>query len=169
MPITAEQITECDSLDEARIKHTVSRATGVSANDIEDVYQEAMLAAWKHKDKFRKGSNARPWLTSIAVNKAKDSRRKSFSRKETTVEELYDPPARDTGSLQLLIQSEQSDQVISTLLQCSPKHRRILTLVYLMGLTYQEAANLLNIPIGTIKSRVYQAKREFRGKWKSAE
>jgi len=109
----------------------------------EDIAQESFLAAIRALDRFDFRRPFGPWLHRIAVNRAIDFARARALRAET--EELDvaapDPPARD-------------DSLLATLASLDPDHRAVIVLRYLLEYTPGEIAELLELPRGTVNSRL---------------
>ncbi|MCW2670192.1 MAG: polymerase, sigma-24 subunit, subfamily [Frankiales bacterium] len=122
----------------------------------EDLVQETVLRAWRHTDQLlADGRPLRPWLFTVMGNLASDRRRASRSRPaEVGGELLEELPAEDE-----LDRAIQSWQVADALAGLSPEHRAVLLETYYRGSSVAEAARVLGIPAGTVKSRSYYALR----------
>jgi RNA polymerase sigma-70 factor (ECF subfamily) len=122
----------------------------------EDLVQETVLRAWRHTDRLvADGRPLRPWLFTVLGNLASDRRRASRSRPvEVGGVWLDELPAEDE-----LDRAIQSWQVADALAGLSPEHRAVLLETYYRGCTVAEAARVLGIPAGTVKSRSYYALR----------
>ena len=125
----------------------------------EDVVQETLVRAWRNLDRMPPGEDgARRWLLRVARNLAIDHMRARRARPA----EVTETAGWDTGT------ADHSEAVIDTvyvqdaLRRLSPDHRAVLTEVYLNGRTAQEAAAILSVPVGTVKSRVFYALRLLR-------
>lgn len=125
----------------------------------EDLVQETVLRAWRHADQLvADGRPLRPWLFTVLANVAADHRRAGRSRPvEVSGELLTALPAADE-----LDRALQAWQVSDALAGLSPEHRAVLLETYYRGRTVAEAATVLGIPPGTVKSRSYYALRALR-------
>jgi RNA polymerase sigma-70 factor (ECF subfamily) len=123
----------------------------------EDATQEAFLRAWQHFDSFRPGSSLRNWLYRIAVNAALDLLRRAQEKPMAPVDSL---PDRDPepGPEAQLIRHEQRRQVQQAVLSLAETSRAVLVLREYGGLSYQEISAALDIPIGTVMSRLNHAR-----------
>ena len=136
--------------------------TGRNVADAEDLVQEALVAAIDAARSFRGESNVRTWLVRILVNQSAMSRR-SKSRREQREEALAagqrpaGPPTTSTDARLDL------SAMLETL---SPEHRQVIVLRELNGLTYEEMAEALNVPRGTVESRLHRAREELRKRFK---
>jgi RNA polymerase sigma-70 factor, ECF subfamily len=125
----------------------------------EDVVQETLLRAWKHAEAMndQKGS-VRGWLLTVARNIIIDRSRARTARPTEVAESPATPP----------IESDHADGVVNTIVvldaldNLSAEHREVLVELYYRGRTVIEAAKILGVPPGTIKSRSYYALRAMR-------
>ena len=144
---------------------------------VEDVFQETMLRVYVHRDHFDSQRPLKPWLFTIAANTARDTLRKSLRRPAFSIGSLNPNEDRSFGEvldhlssvednpLESLEQCELFEAVQDAIERMSPKKRDILMLAYYERLSYQEISERLSIPVGTVKSRLHSAVREFSGVW----
>ncbi len=126
----------------------------------EDAAQEAFLQAWLHLSTFRPGSSLRNWLYRIAVNEAIDTLR----RERRTPQDLETVPAADPepGPERVLLQHERARRVQAAILSLTEASRAVLVLREYGGLSYQEIGAALDIPTGTVMSRLNYARNRLR-------
>jgi RNA polymerase sigma-70 factor (ECF subfamily) len=119
----------------------------------EDVLQETMMAVWKGAKNFKGRSKVMTWILGIARNQAHN-----ILRKESKGQRL---PAPDTASESHdPTQSLHIDLCVQDALETlSPMHREVMHLVFYENLTVRETAELLEIPEGTVKSRMHHARQ----------
>ena len=131
-----------------------------SQTDADDVLQEVYLSAYrsfaglKNKDAFK------PWIISIARNKCNDYLRARAAQMEISIEELSQQEL-STGRLGLSV----VHTVRETLDRLGDKDKQILYLYFWKELPQTEIATLLDIPVGTVKSRLHTAKQHFKSKY----
>ena len=113
----------------------------------EDIAQESFLAALRALDRFDRRRPFGPWLHRIVVNRAIDWSRARALRAETELREA----AVDA------VPAEVGDDVLAALSTLSPEHRAVIVLRYLLDYTPGEIASLLEIPRGTVNSRLRRA------------
>jgi RNA polymerase sigma-70 factor (ECF subfamily) len=137
-----------------------------NAEDAQDVVQEAFISAYKALERFKGESQFFTWLYRIARNHATDLKRKKrvTHSLEVHLHEDAQPvdgseATRPEGAVE---RSEEEALVRRALDQLSPEHRQVLVLNLLEGLKYEEIAEALQVPIGTIRSRIHRAKAELR-------
>lgn len=151
--------------------HCVYRLVG-SAAAAEDVVQETFLQVHLSAKRFDPGRKFRPWVFTIAVNKARDAlrarRRQRENSLDLTTTGQSDGPcyaetimdARDVPALAL--ETEERSLRIRGLVSRLPEHlREVLILGYYHGFPYKDMAEMLSVPLGTIKSRLHAAVAAF--------
>lgn len=135
--------------------------------DARDVCQEIWLAVWKQLPGFRGDAKFTTWLHPIATRRAIDHLRKRrrwfdrflpFSTGDDTVESAPEPVTTDDARRQSEV-NERSAQLKLALDSLPPKHRAVLALREVQGLSYEEIAAATGIPAGTVMSRLYHARR----------
>jgi len=140
------------------------------AETAQDVFQQTFLQVHLKCDRFEHGRKVRPWLYTVATNQAIDYQRRnrrhqmvSLDRRATrpadedagALVDLLDNPEPDPG--ELAETAEQHDQLREALNELPEPTRQVVRLVYFQGLKYREAADILSIPVGTVKSRLHAA------------
>jgi RNA polymerase sigma-70 factor, ECF subfamily len=126
----------------------------------EDLVQETLVRAWNHLDQLAQNVDTlRPWLFTVARRIAIDAARARRARPpEVGILDLTIVPDRDDAIERLVA----VQTVRAALKQLSPDHREVLIEVYYRGRSVTEAAALLGIPEGTVKSRTFNAIRALR-------
>ena len=114
----------------------------------EDIAQEAFLAALRALDRFDRRRPFRPWLHRIVVNRAIDWARRRALRAEVASEAAPEPVAATDPAAAL------SSPLAAALRTLSPEHRAVVVLRYLLEYTPGEIAELLELPRGTVNSRL---------------
>jgi RNA polymerase sigma-70 factor (ECF subfamily) len=133
------------------------RMTDGDRQRAEDVVQETLIRAWLHPEAFAERP-ARPWLFAVARNLAGDAYRARMAR----------PREVGEGALELVPVPDEADRVLESwvvadaLVTLRPEHRRVLVETYYLGRSMTEAAVVLGIPVGTVKSRAFYALRALK-------
>lgn len=135
-----------------------TRLTGDRAA-AEDVMQETLLRAWRHPESLLNGKGSvRGWLLTVARNIVTDRARARAARPAEVAETPYSQP----------VEIDHADAVVDSVVvleamdRLSEDHREVLFEIYFHGRTVNEAAKMLGIPPGTVKSRSYYALRALR-------
>ena len=127
----------------------------------EDLAQETLVRAWQHPEALETDHDSmRPWLFTVARRLAIDARRARLSRPNEISDEALEvitPAVADTAE-----RSAVTLDVREALKGLCAEHRAVLVQVYFRGLSVTEAAEVLGIPPGTVKSRTYYALRILR-------
>ena len=149
----------------------VSRLVDDSA-DAEDVVQEVFLKVFRKVTSFRGESSLRTWIYRIAVNEARNQRRwlTRHKRKEVTLEpspgetQGYSDWLQDAGRspFDLTLDRETEALVETALKEVNPAFRAALVLREIEGLSYEEVADILQISLGTVKSKILRGREALR-------
>ena len=152
-----------------------------NAEMAEDVFQAAFLSVHLKCDSFQEGRRFRPWLYSIATNAAIDARRRNKRHRTVSLDTPREQDNEDVGRLVNLLESsdpdpvdtavnaERSRLVRQTLDKLPESMTAVIHLVYYQGMKYREAAEVLEIPVGTVKSRLNSAINKLTDVWNSSQ
>jgi RNA polymerase sigma-70 factor (ECF subfamily) len=147
---------------------------------VEDIFQETFLQLFTSRESFDPNRPLRPWLFTIAANKAKDALRKAQRMNAIpigTISESQDMSFDDvlntltsdnTMPYEDLEKGEISSRVAEVIKNMPENLREILILAYYNKFSYKQMAQILSIPIGTVKSRLHTAVARFAKDWKAA-
>jgi RNA polymerase sigma factor (sigma-70 family) len=134
----------------------VGRICGsIALQDGDDAMQETMIQLLKHLRSLREPAALQGWLRRIAVREA--LRLARARARQVPVEQVPGLGADDQPGLRL--------ELVDTLRRLRPDQRAVLVLRDLEGFTEAEAAALLEVQVGTVKSRLHRARRAFRDRW----
>lgn len=143
----------------------------ITKQDNEDLEQEVYLKVWKNADKYEERGNFKSWVSTIAKNVSKDYLKSaSFKNSNnTTSDEIVLGTIKDSKATpeNLTVSSERQQTIINAIEALKPKLREVILLCEIYGYTYEEAAKKLKCPLGTIKSRIFNAKKELAIKLES--
>jgi len=188
--IDAELFNRYAAGDEAAFREIVSRYKDslyaflryfLNRHDlVEDVFQETFLQLFTSRESFDTSRALRPWLFTIAANKAKDALRKQqrtaaipigtiAESQEFSFDDVLNALTSDTTTpYDKLQKGETSAQVRKIIANMPENLREILVLAYFNRFSYKQMAQILSIPIGTVKSRLHTAVGRFAKDWKAA-
>ena len=127
----------------------------------EDAAQDAFIQAWLHLPSFRPGTSLRNWIYRIAVNAALDVLRREPKTPLVDLETLSMPDSIAVPEF-VLLEKERAFAVQQAILSLTEANRSVLTLREYGGLSYQEISATLNIPLGTVMSRLNYARDRLK-------
>lgn len=147
---------------------------------VEDVFQETFLQLYSSRNSFDMSRPLRPWLFTIAANKAKDALRKSqrnatvsigtlSASDEMSFDDVLNTLSHEKDIPVDQLQREETTKRVNRVVTEMPETlREILILAYFNRFSYKQMADILSIPIGTVKSRLHTAVARFSRDWKTA-
>ena len=147
----------------------------------EDVFQNTFLQVYVKSGQYEPGRPVRPWLYTIATNQAIDALRRQGRHQALSLdqgrEELPDGDVRSlletlesrgAGPADAAEGAERRDRVRASVERLPDFLRQVLVLAYYQGLKYREIADILDIPVGTVKSRLHAALVKLQEIWASS-
>tara|TARA_B100000809_G_scaffold32821_1_gene28666 strand:- start:1209 stop:1832 length:624 start_codon:yes stop_codon:yes gene_type:complete len=152
-----------------------------SAEMAEDVFQATFLQVHLKCDRFDENRRFRPWLYTVATNQAIDAQRRNKRHRMVSLDRPVSADNVDIGALVDLLEGDERDPlenvsqlergqwVQDALDGLSESMRSVVHLVYYQGMKYREAAEILDIPVGTVKSRLHAAIIKLYETWDSPE
>jgi RNA polymerase sigma-70 factor (ECF subfamily) len=161
-----------------QLLHFLTRFLG-SATAAEDVFQETFVQVHLSAETFDPSRRFKPWLFTIAANKARDHHRKHGRQPIVSLSAPMDREQEGRPYVDLLeaelpnpqapiLDAERSRLVKAVVDSLNPHLREILLLSYFQRMSYNQIAETLEIPLGTVKSRLHTAVAAFAKAWKSA-
>jgi RNA polymerase sigma-70 factor (ECF subfamily) len=150
------------------------------ADLVEDVFQETFLQLFTSRESFDPSRPLRPWLFTIAANKAKDALRKSqragavpigtmTDGEDMSFDEMVNALTSDTAVPDDEVERSETAERVNGVIANMPENlREILILAFFQGFSYKHLAQALSIPIGTVKSRLHAAVARFAKDWKAS-
>lgn len=137
----------------------------ISGETNEDLEQEVYMKVWKNQNKYEERGNIKSWIATITKNVTKDYLKSAVKNRETltteddtTFETIKD--RKDSPELRLITNNRQ-ERITKAINNLKPKFKEVILYCEVYGYTYEEAAKKFKCPIGTIKSRIYNAKKEL--------
>lgn len=146
---------------QARVYNLAYRLLG-SVQEAEDLTQEVFIKAWRALPNFRGESKFTTWLHSIAINAFRNRRRKLHQQVEVPLEhEDLDEPflIAPEDLAQSVIENDERSRLWGLVARLPEKYRLVLTLFYQQQLSYQEIAQTLALPLGTVKAYLNRARQ----------
>jgi RNA polymerase sigma-70 factor (ECF subfamily) len=147
--------------------HQLARVLTRGDDAAQDLVQEAFIRAYRGLSQFRGNSTFRTWLHRIAINVIRSYLARQASRHDLHFFDGNDPGRRDAATVvacprdleSTLLQRQVINQSLSML---PPGARLVIVLRDVQGLEYSEIASILGVPIGTVESRIFRARRQLR-------
>lgn len=140
------------------------RVTGDPA-DAEDLVQETLIRAYRAIERFD-GRHPRAWLLTILRNTWSNMNRRARPQLLDNDEDILSVPGTGadgrSGAEEQVLDGVLDTQLLAALHNLSRNHRAVVVLVDVDGLTYQEAADVLGVPTGTVMSRLHRARSRLR-------
>ncbi len=186
----AELLTRYTAGDEAAFRELVNRYKNslhaflrqfLNRHDlVEDVFQETFLQLFASRESFDQSRPLRPWLFTIAANKAKDALRKwqrtaavpigtMADSQELSFDDMLNTVTADSTMPYDELQKNETASRVGQIVADMPESlREILILAYFQKFSYKQMADMLGIPIGTVKSRLHTAVGRFSKEWKAS-
>lgn len=131
----------------------------------EDLEQEVFVKVWKNSEKYKEQGSFKSWINTIAKNVSKDYLKSAQKRNQdalTSDETILDTVKDKKSTPELrVISNDRQKRISEAIDSLKPKFREVVMLCEIYGYTYEEAAFKLKCPVGTIKSRLYNAKKEL--------
>jgi RNA polymerase sigma-70 factor, ECF subfamily len=149
-----------------------------NAEMAEDVFQATFLQVHLKCDRFDDSRRFRPWLYTVATNQAIDAQRRQKRHRMVSLDRANkSQDSVDIGSLMNLLEGNDGDPlehvaqlergqwVQQAVSELSTQMRGVIDLVYYQGMKYREAADILGVPVGTVKSRLHAAVIKLNEVW----
>ncbi len=135
-----------------------------SQEDAEDLTQETFVRAWEHLDTYDPSRPFKAWIARIAGNLAIDRHRADSRRPRTTdIEDMEATLATSgPGPAAATIQNEQQRELLSRLRELPDHYRQVIVLRFLEELSYEEISELLDLPMGSVKTRIFRGREMLR-------
>jgi RNA polymerase sigma-70 factor (ECF subfamily) len=143
----------------------------------DDVFQNTFLQLYVKSGQYEPGRPVRPWLYTIATHQAIDALRRNGRHQAVSLEQHRAEPdgdlrslletlqTRGPGPLETVSAQERRERVRASVDRLPDFLRQVLVLAYYQGLKYREIAEVLNIPVGTVKSRLHAALVKLQEAW----
>lgn len=140
----------------------------ITKEENEDLEQEVYMKIWKNSDKYKEQGASKSWISCITKNTSLDYLKSSYHKvfSTSTSDDLIMSNIKDKKSTpeSKVISLERQKKIINAVNQLKPKFKEVIMICEINGYTYEECAQKLKCPVGTVKSRLYNAKKELAEK-----
>ena len=140
----------------------------ITREENEDLEQEVFVKIWKNSEKYQEKGSIKSWISTIAKNTSLDYLRSSYHQvsqnsdsEDYTLSCIKD---KKVSPEENIIKLERQKRITEAINQLKPKLKEVIIMTEINGYSYEECANKLKCPIGTIKSRIFNAKKELAEK-----
>ncbi len=174
----AAVFTELVSRYQRELFNYLRRFLGDAAK-AEDVFQQTFLQVHVKCELYQSGRKFRPWLYTIATNQAIDYQRRNKRHRRLSLDQSQRASGEEVGSLMDVVASQESgpldkaesgeraEWIHSAVGNLPDSLQSAVRLVYFRGMKYREAAQVLSIPVGTVKSRLHSALQQLGETWRN--
>lgn len=163
--VTQQEAFDRYVVPEIEVLYRVARSITRNPTDAEDLVQDTMVRAYNAILRFD-GRHPRAWLLTIMrnaqINRVRRRRPGLLQDPDATMAQLADEDSGELGPEGLVVEPVFDAAVEKALATLPDKFRAVVELVDIQGLSYQEAADALGVPTGTIMSRLHRARRRIR-------
>ncbi|MEK4013750.1 sigma-70 family RNA polymerase sigma factor [Peribacillus sp. FSL M8-0224] len=133
----------------------------------EDLTQEIFIKCYKALPTYNQQSNIRTWLWRIAINHCKDYRKSWYFRKVSTAEKEQDWTSTDNVEEEV-IQQDEDRQLAVAVMELPIQYRELIYLHYFQEMKLKEISEITGVKLGTVKTRMRQAKRRLKTYWEES-
>lgn len=170
------EFTECIERYQTEVYSFCLYLTNNNRHEADDLYQDTFLVAWERHAGLLAEQNIKSYLLSVAMRIWKNRKRKYAWRQRIAPEQSFDtdfgensgrtavPPMAETGPEEQVLRKEQEEFVRRAVAEMEDKYRLPVCLFYMEQLSIKEIARVLQIPKGTVKSRLFTAKQILKRK-----
>ena len=135
----------------------------------EDLEQEVFIKGIKNYDKYEERGNLKAWINTVAKNVSKDYLKSAKYKNEVLADEENETIFANIKDSEpnpelKLVQKERQKRILKAINELKPKFKDVIIYTEIYGYSYEDTAKKLNCPTGTIKSRIYNAKKELAEK-----
>jgi RNA polymerase sigma-70 factor (ECF subfamily) len=147
----------------------------------EDVFQTTFLQVHVKRELFESGRRFRPWLYTIATNQAIDAQRRNHRHRRLSLDQAHRSSGEDLGTLMEVVATsdstpyeaaesgEQAEWVRDAVDKLPDPLQNTVRLVYFRGMKYRDAAKVMSVPVGTVKSRLHSAIQRLGQSWRDLQ
>lgn len=144
------------------IRKIISNMTGSMNEDIE---QEVYIRTYKHLDKYKESGKFKSWISTITANLCRDYMKSSYFRnsQNTVTEEDDLVQIKDSRESieDTFIRKQRQKQIMDAIDALKPKFREVIIMYEMQDMNYEEIAEKIKCPVGTVRSRLFNARKEL--------
>lgn len=131
----------------------------------EDIEQEVYIRTWKNLDKYEENGKFKSWINTITANLCRDYMKSSYFKNSqnsvTEDDELIQIKDERADIENVFIQKQRQKRIIKAIDALKPKFREVVIMYEMKNMSYEEISQKLNCPVGTVRSRLFNARKEL--------
>lgn len=129
----------------------------------EDIFQDVFIKVNTHLHTFQGNSSIKTWILRITINTCKDYLKSAYHRRTVPMEEFIEDSIVSEGEFDAMERKETIHTVKEAVMALPEHYRAVVLCVYFQELSMEESAKVLDLPVGTVKSRLARAKDKLKG------
>lgn len=137
----------------------------ITKEENDDLEQEVYVKIWKNSDKYKEQGSIKSWISSITRNTSLDYLKSSYKKmsEASSSDDLILTNIKDKKSSpeSNVIKQERQKRIVDAINHLKPKFKEVIMICEINGYSYEECAQKLKCPLGTVKSRIYNAKKKL--------
>ena len=137
----------------------------MTGSNNEDIEQEVYIRAWKNLDKYKEEGKFKSWINTIAANICRDYLGSCDYKKSNLCMVDVDEVAKVAGTIvgpeEKMLSEIRQSEILGAIEKLRPKYKEVIVLYEIKGLNYEQISKKIKCPVGTIKSRLYNARQEL--------
>ena len=131
----------------------------------EDIEQEVYIRTYKNLDKYKENGKFKSWISTITANLCRDYMKSAYFKHSQNIitdeEELIQIKDTKESIEEKFIQKQRQKQIIDAIDKLKPKLREVIVMYEMKNMNYEQIAEKLNCPVGTVRSRLFNARKEL--------
>lgn len=130
----------------------------------EDIEQEVYIRTWKNFEKYQENGKFKSWINTITANLCRDYLKSAYfknSKNSVTEEEIIQISDNRECAEALLIRKQRQKEIMKAIDALKPKLREVIVMYEMQEMSYEEISKKIKCPIGTVRSRLFNARKEL--------
>jgi len=137
----------------------------MTGSNNEDIEQEVYIRTWKNIDKYKENGKFKSWISTITANLCRDYMKSSYFKHSQNVvseeEELIQIKDEKESIETKLIQKQRQKRIMEAIDALKPKLKEVIIMYEMQDMSYEDIAEKLKCPVGTVRSRLFNARKEL--------
>ena len=137
----------------------------MTGSDNEDIEQEVYIRTWKNKDKYKEQGKFKSWINTITANLCRDYLKSSYfknSTKSVTEEDEFIQIKDERENIEnAFIRKQRQKTIIAAIDALKPKLKEVIIMYEMQDMSYETISEKLKVPVGTVRSRLVNARKEL--------